>query len=51
MKDGKRRAFPDFSTFLLWNFTMRDVQQLSQSLLNSIPLDDPLPKLSKNKSD
>ena len=42
--DGKRHKFPDYSTFLSWNFTLTDVQQISHAFMGSIPLGDPIPR-------
>lgn len=42
--EGKRHKFPDYSTFLSWNFTLKDVQQISHAFLVSIPLGDPIPR-------
>ena len=42
--DGKRRKFPDYSTFLTWNFTLKDVQQISHAVMGSIPLGEPIPR-------
>lgn len=42
VRDGKKKVFPDFYTFTQMGFTVDAVKKISDDVLNSIPLGDPV---------
>ncbi len=45
IEDGRRRAFPDWDTFVAMGWTLERVKIISREQMEAIPLGDPLPSV------